>query len=235
LNKSLVVNIICLQLFKYLLNQLRAWSDPSVKRIFRLPVGSEQSFLEFVHLLKFDQRFIDGETKNVTDTAKMIQPEQSVEHFRTESNPNVRLTDNDRRCGILTANDWQCVFGTLNYSIGVHQIRLKLEKATGNILMGICSQNKPPRASFFYDKPTTHGWFINGYTITNGHGSFSGWPQVNENDILELTINCDRRSLSILNESTQAKSSMQVDINQAPFPWCLLVLFHHKGSRVSLV
>jgi hypothetical protein len=32
-DQYLFVDIICLQLFKCLLNQLRAWSDPSIERI----------------------------------------------------------------------------------------------------------------------------------------------------------------------------------------------------------
>jgi hypothetical protein len=233
--KPLFVNIICLQLFKCVLNQLRVWSDPSIKRVFRLPVGSEQSFLEFVHLLKFDQRFIDNGTSNVTNAAKVMQPEQEAELFGTASSSNVQLTDNGRRCELISQGSFQYVFGTLNYSSGIHRIRMKLEKGTVNILMGICSRNKPPPGQFYYDKPTTHGWFVHGYVVTNGQGSHPGWPNVNENDILELTINCDGRSLSILNERSRAQNSMQVDINQAPFPWCLLILFDRAGSRVSLV
>ena len=85
-----------MQLFKCLLNQLRTWSDASIKRVFRLPVGSEQSFLEFVRLLKFDERFIDGKTSIVTGASKVTQSEQEVERFRTTSNSDVRLTDNNR-------------------------------------------------------------------------------------------------------------------------------------------
>ena len=97
--------------------------------------------------------------------------------------------------------------------------------------MGICSENKPPVSPNFYDKPTTHGWFTHGYVITNGVSSLSGWPKVNEKDILELTINCNERSLSILNERSRAQTSMQVNINEAPFPWCLLVIFYYTVPK----
>ncbi len=223
-----------MQLFKYLLNQLRAWSNPSIKRIFHLPVGSEESFLEFIRSLQFDERFIDGETITVTSPHNVVQPEQGVERFRTS--PDVRLTDNDRRCEkISQKNGWQCIFGILNYSTGIHRIRLKLEKGIMNMLIGICSQNKPPKDSPFHNKPTTHGWFTHNYVVTNGHGSSTIWPPVKENDILELTINCDEKSLSILNERSQAQNSIQVDINQAPFPWCLLVIHYSQDNQISLV
>jgi hypothetical protein len=165
-----------------------------------------------------------------------MQPERGFERFRTS--PDVRLTDNDRRYEKISQKDgWQCVFGILNYSTGIHRIRLKLEKCIMNTLIGICSRNKPPKDSPFYNKPTTHGWFTHDYVITNGHGQGSHpiWPPVNENDILELTINCDEKSLSILNERNQAQNSMEVDINQAPFPWCLLILHYDKDNQISLV
>jgi hypothetical protein len=170
-----------------------------------------------------------------TRSPKVTQPEQEVERFRTSNTLEVQLTDNGRKCEKIIQNGWQCIFGTRNYSAGIHRIRLRLEKGTTNTLMGICSQNQPPTGPSFYDKPTTHGWFTHGSVITNGQGSHPGWPQVNENDILELTINCNERSLSILNERSRAQNSMQVNINGAPFPWCVLVLLYHKDSRLSLV
>lgn len=164
-----------------------------------------------------------------------MQPEQLVERFRTVNSAGVQLTDNDRRCKLIDPNKWHCVFGTQNYSSGIHRIRLKLEEGTTNILMGICSQNKPPTDANSYCQPTVHGWFIHGYTIKNGKGSYPGWPQVNKNDVLELTLDCNGQTLSILNERSRAQNSMQVNADEAPFPWCLLILFYHAGSRVSLV
>jgi hypothetical protein len=186
--------------------------------------------------LKFGERYIDVDTSTTTCAAKVMQLEQEVERFRTANNSHVRLTDNDRICEYINQdNAWQCIFGTLNYSTGIHKIRLRLEKGSTNILMGMCSRNQPPPGPSFYDKPTTHGWFIHGYTVTNGCGSHPGWPRVKESDILELTINCSEQSLSILNEQTRAQNRIQVNINASPFPWCLLLLLCNKDNRVSLV
>ena len=223
-----------MQLFKCLLNQLRAWSDPSLKRIFRLPIGSEQSFLDFIRFLKFDECFIDNETKIVASPSNPVQSEQEIERFLTANNPAVQLTDNNRRCENVNGG-WYCVFGTLNYSTGIHRLRLKLEKGTTDVLMGISSRFRLPTGPFFYNKPSTCGWFTHRHVITNGQGSSIGWPQVNENDILELTINCKEGSITLLNERSRAKNSIDVNIYQAPFPWCLLVIFRPIGSRLSLI
>lgn len=203
-----------------------------MKRVFRPPPGSEQSFLEFVRLLKFDERFIVGGAV----AENTVKRQAEVESFLVVS-AGVQLTDNNRRCKMVSRDSWQCVFGTLTYSTGTHRIRLKLNRSINknNILMGVCSQNRLPPGPQFYDKPTTHGWFIHGYVIKNGVGSHSGWPKVNENDIIQLTINCDARSLTIRNENNRAESSLQVNINEAPFPWCLLLVMNCISDEVSLL
>jgi len=178
---------------------------------------------------------IDGVISTTTSTPTVVQPEQKVECFRALDSSGVRLTDNNRSCEKINSHDWQCIFGILNYPTGIHRIRLKLEKGVINIFIGICSQDKLPSGPYFYDKPTTHGWLTHGYVVMNGQNPKQGWSAADHNDILELTINCDERSISILNERSQAKNSMEVDINQAPLPWCLLVLLHYKDNRVSLV
>jgi len=182
------------------------------------------------------QQPIDSGTSAATNGAKEVQQVQEIEHFQTEASSDVQLTDNRRRCEKITLRpDWQSVFGTLDYSTGIHKIRLKLEKGSLHILLGICSRNKRPTGPYFYDKPTTHGWFIDGYVVKNGQSPQQGWSQVDHDEILELTINCNEQVLSILNENTQKNDSMQVNIAEAPFPWCLLVLLHYKTNRVSLV
>lgn len=202
-----------------------------------MPVGSEQCFVDFLRSLRIDEKFINNKISSTVsnNTIKTVEVEESIEYFRTTNNPDVQLTENGRRCEMISQNKWHRVFGTQNYSTGIHRIRLKLEKGNTNILIGICSQIKPPTGTYCYDTPTTHGWFTHGYAVTNGYGYFPRWPQVNENDILQLTIDCDGRSLSILNERNQVQLSMQVDVNRVPFPWCLLVLLYFTNDRVSLV
>jgi hypothetical protein len=184
--------------------------------------------------LKFDERFIDGETTTVISTPKIVQSEQEVERFLMSNNPHVQLTNSDRRCENISGG-WHYVFGMLNYSTDIHRIRVKLEKGITDILIGISSRDKSPSGPFFYNKPTTCGWFTHGYVVINGQNSSAGWSRAAENDIFELTINCNERSLSILNERSRAQNTMQVNIHQAPFPWCLFVLFRPVGSRVSLL
>ncbi|CAF1365184.1 unnamed protein product [Adineta steineri] len=235
-------------LFKCLLNQLRTWTDPSVRRAIRPLAGSEQAFFDLLYLLKIDERFIDRDRSAITGSTAigsptMWQPETSSKgrqsdqalRFWTTNTSDVQLSDDDHRCEKISHDVYQCVFGTQTYSNGIHRIRLKLEEGTTNVFMGICSYSKTVAGQVYYNTPSVHGWFVHGYIVINGRDPQPGWSQVNENDIVEITINCERQTLRIYNERSGAKSSMEVNSYEAPLPWCLLVLFNLKHSRVSIV
>lgn len=201
-------------------------------------MGSERAFLDLLHILQFDERLIDHQAMTTTDidTCSSAHSEEAeeIERFLTGNNPYVRLTNGNRTCENLNGS-WHCVFGTLNYSTGIHQLRLRLEKGTTDVLMGVCSRLRPPTGPFYYNKLSTCGWFTHRHVITNGQGSSIGWPQVNENDILQITINCNDKLLTIVNERNRAKNNIEMNVYQAPFPWCLLLVFRPIGSRVSLI
>lgn len=197
-------------------------------------MGFEQSFLDFLHLLKFDEQLTDDEISLISDTPRSVRFEQVMERFLVSNNPQVQWTNNNRTCENMNGA-WHCIFGTLDYSGGTHRIRVKVEKSNTDVLIGICSRLRPPTGPFFYNKPSTCGWFTHRHVITHGQGTSIGWPQVNENDTLELTINCDDKSVSVVNEKNRAKNNIHVNIYQAPFPWCLLLIFRPIGSRVSLI
>jgi len=201
-----------------------------------------------LHSLKIDERYIDRDRNIVSRSTVVTSPstwksekpktrqrEQGPLRFYTTGTSDVQLTDDDRTCEKISHSNYQSVFGTETYSDGVHRIRLKLEQGSANVLMGICSYSKTLAGTVYYNTVTTHGWFVHGYVVVNGREPQPGWTQVHDQDVLELTINCEERSLSIYNERSAAQSSMDVNINEAPFPWCLLVLFNLKHSRVSLV
>jgi hypothetical protein len=219
-----------------------------MRRVIRPLAGHETAFFDLLHLLKIDERFIDRDRSAITgsttipspiqwqpETSKTRHLDKEVLRFWTVGNGDVQLSDDDRRCKKITDGIYQSVFGTQTYSHGIHRIRLRLEEGTANILMGICSYSKTLAGPVHYNTPSTHGWFMHGYIVINGREPQPGWPQVNENDILELKINCDDQTLSIANERTGAQSSMEVSLYEAPLPWCLLVLFNLQHSRVSIV
>lgn len=201
-----------------------------------------------LHTLKIDERYIDRDRNTVTgsttipsptpwlpETSKSRHVDKSILRFWTVGSGDVQLSDDDRRCEKISHGVYQSVFGSQTYSEGVHRVRLRLEEGRENVLMGICSYSKTLAGPVFYNTPSTHGWFVHGYSVINGRDPQPGWPQVNENDVVELKINCDEQTLRIYNERSGAQSSMEVNMYEAPLPWCLLVIFNLQHSRVSIV
>lgn len=161
---------------------------------------------------------------------------QELQCFQTKDFGDIKLSDNKRTCEKVSLNGiYQSVFGTLFYSSGIHQIRLKVEKGSEDIFCGICSQSNPPSKAYLYDEPTVYGWFLHGYMILNGQHPQSGSPRFDEGNILEITIDCDQQSLIIRNEKDHEGHKIEVDIKQAPLPWCLLIILHYRGGRLSLI
>ena len=58
-----------------------------------------------------------------------------------------------------------------------------------------------------------------------------------ENDILQLTINCDQRTLILFNERTkETTKQINVDLqDKTQFPWCLFVVMANQGYRCRII
>ena len=72
----------------------------------------------------------------------------------------------------------------------------------------------------------------------NGMGRRIQWSAIPiQNDILCLTIDCDKRILSLVNERTHEKTKdIRIDIeDKTQFPWCFYLVFANQGYRVRLL
>jgi hypothetical protein len=107
--------------------------------------------------------------------------------------------------------------------------------------LGIRSRNIPPmpaeygggRYSF---SPSTHGWSRNYMACVNGDFGPRSMDEIDrDGHVYTLILNCDERRLSISNENTNEQREMEVDIGDAPFPWCLFVELPRMRARVSLI
>lgn len=214
-----VIPFDCFQLFKHLINNLRTWSmNPSTPRTFRLPVGCEQAFIDFVKLLNFDEKLL------------------ALLQFANTGGPGIQLLDKNFVCEKFSDNtQWAYALGTCTYVSGLNVVRMKVEKSQGWTLMGIISQNATPKVPTYYNTPSAYGWFIENQIYASGNCTNKKWTSFVSNDIFKLEINCDGRILKILNERTQEQDELRVDINQAPLPWRLLVIVYNNEDRVRLL
>ena len=82
-----------------------------------------------------------------------------------------------------------------------------------------------------------------GWTSQNGiwnHGEYRGQqldPPIEwkTNDKVTLIFDCDNHRICIINERTNAKHELVVDIDNCPFPWHLHVILYEPNSRVRIL
>jgi hypothetical protein len=140
--------------------------------------------------------------------------------------------------------------GHREYSTGQCRIGFQLEAVSSGqqantILVGVISSSVTATDQYFNRTPSTyawgttsHDWQTESTIVENGvHRGVSKdkWPGAKTGDILELTIDCDQRTISIENQTRQVQDSMNVDLEKSPFPWKFIVIFFTRCDRVRLL
>jgi hypothetical protein len=140
--------------------------------------------------------------------------------------------------------------GQQKYSSGQHRIRFQLEPVLGEreantILVGIISSDITATDQYFNLTPSTYAWETSSHEwenettiVQNGEHqkvSKDKWPGAEIGDVLELTIDCDQRTISIENQTRKGCDSMSVDLKNCPLPWKFIVIFSLYADRVRLL
>ncbi|CAF4147646.1 unnamed protein product [Adineta steineri] len=104
--------------------------------------------------------------------------------------------------------------------------------------LGIRSRSIPlvPRegsAGRHCDSPSAYGWLIAYAIIHNGLLRTELQSKRPDGDIYTLTLDCDQRRLSLINENTNEQREIEVDIHHTPFPWCLTTAMN-MNNRVGV-
>lgn len=133
------------------------------------------------------------------------------------------------------------VRGTTEYSSGKHRVRLLLEKSDPRFSMGffIISKSTNTRSESFDLERSCFGWYSSDATCPRD----TGQPAVKNNfDMrgqrilqIELTLDCNNRTISYFNETTKNRRAMNVDITKCPFPWQLFFYLFDTGDSVRFV
>ncbi|CAF1552711.1 unnamed protein product [Didymodactylos carnosus] len=124
------------------------------------------------------------------------------------------------------------------YSTGIHNIRFKIDKSSSKwLFFGIISSSTPMKAQS-YSSPSAYGWVVRRAEVwlngvrSNGYGVSDG--DICENDTVELTLNCDEKTVQCLNERTKKKYEVQVDVTSCPYPWQFHLNLYYANDRVSI-
>jgi hypothetical protein len=147
--------------------------------------------------------------------------------------------ENDGQVAIHDAsNGYTEIRGKQEYVSGRHEIRLCIEQSADNwMFLGINSkwtllQNNS------YSSKSACGWTNNNVFWLNGsYRSNKSLPaiEMKTNDIITLIFNCDASKISMINQRTNGKYELDVNLENCPFPWQLHVILTEPNSRVRIL
>lgn len=127
--------------------------------------------------------------------------------------------------------------GKNEYSTGCHTILLQIEECTGWMFTGINSKSTPLQNQS-YNSKSAYGWSSNNYLWKNGNGqSITSAPsfQLKKSDLVSLVLDCDARKVCVINQRTDGKYELDIDIELCPFPWQLHVVLYERNNRVRIL
>jgi hypothetical protein len=138
--------------------------------------------------------------------------------------------------------DYTHFIGEQLYSQGRQTVRFKIEqgKTPYNIFFG-CISSQAIEQKIHYSSPLVVGWF--GFNEIHQHGSYNtsakdhGYrsDEVKTNDVLQLTFDCEKKQIELFQGRLNKSHTLAVNINEAPFPWQLLLLLTHPNDCVRII
>jgi hypothetical protein len=159
--------------------------------------------------------------RNISFVLKTIN-----ERFERVFDDKLRIVEDGEAVINGGSTGWSEIRGTNEYSSGCHKIRLRIERVfDAGGFFGINSKATPLKSLSFSSK-TACGWSSNNCINSNGlymEKSSGHRIEININDIITLIFDCDKRKISMINERTNVRHGISVNIEDCPFPWQLHV------------
>jgi len=124
------------------------------------------------------------------------------------------------------------------YTTGCHKIRLRTERSANKwTFLGINSKLTPLQSQS-NSCPSSYGWSTNHYSWSNGQPN-STLPnkciEMKTGDIISLIIDCDKFSIIMINERSEVKHELTVNVDNCPVPWQLHVVLQEPLSRIRIL
>ncbi|CAF3533921.1 unnamed protein product [Rotaria sordida] len=163
---------------------------------------------------------------------------ETNEVFEQVFNNNVRIEEN----GLVAIHDaiiaYTEIRGKTEYTSGHHKIRLYIEQSSDTwIFLGINSKSTPLQ-NLSYSSTSTYGWASNNFLWLNGQphlDTSTYYIEMKINDVISLIFDCDNSKILMINERTNARFELIVNIDHCPFPWQLHVILYEANSRVRIL
>jgi len=177
--------------------------------------------------------------KKAKDPSEDIVVDERFAQFYAPEQNTVQLLKDGRTAKNLKQGLTACVLGVHSYSSGIHRIRIKIE--SGNPYLLIRSRNILPvpdmdQCGQYMFSASTYGWGPSNSRFFNGARRLMAEKQIiKHTNTYTITLNCDERHISIINENTNEYDKIEVDVNYAPLPWCLFIALPATKAEVSLL
>ena len=132
------------------------------------------------------------------------------------------------------------VRGICEYSLGKHKIRFIITRESIDwfVSFGIISKAKPIPQKKTGMRRSVYGWTSADDTLSattrKSATEFQDMKAQKKIEI-ELSLDCDNRKISYLNQQTKNIREINVDINICPLPWQFLFYLFDLGVSVQLI
>jgi hypothetical protein len=158
--------------------------------------------------------------------------------FKEVSDASVQIEEDGQVVMHNGSNNQVGIRGKNEYTSGRHIIRLSIEQSASTWTFVGINSKLTPLQNLSHASKSTYGWTNNNYFWLNGEchpNRSSSRIEMKINDVISLIFDCDRRKISMINERTNAKYELVVNIDHCPFPWQLHVNLYEPNSRVRIL
>jgi hypothetical protein len=158
--------------------------------------------------------------------------------FQRVSDDRTRIEEN----GQIVIHEWENehaeIRGRNDYASGLHKIRICIEESRNIwMLLGINSKSTPLKNQS-YNSKSTYGWTSNNKIWSYGQekkNESNDAIELQKNDIISLILDCDKRTITMINERTNKKHELVVNVTHCPFPWQLHINLYEVNSRLRIL
>jgi len=138
------------------------------------------------------------------------------ELFERVSDKNVQIEENGQVAVHDTSRSYTEIRGKSEYTSGCHEVHLRIEQSADSwTFLGINSKVTPLMNNSCRSN-SAYGWTSNNYIWLNGNpdsNKSTSRIEMKTNDVISLIFHCDKRKISMINQRTNAKYELDVNID----------------------
>jgi hypothetical protein len=126
--------------------------------------------------------------------------------------------------------------GKNEYQIGSHTIRVRVEQLIQNgwIAFGIISKSESTQNNS-YTAPSSYGWSNQNQIYIGGQSTNEETIEIIQNDIVELSIDCDQQKIELKNERSDRIMELSIDTDKSPLPWQYYINLRAANTHVQIL